>query len=200
MMPFLILHGTSLFYGVDELSALTQLLLQERHLMLQPEDAGQASQRLCVSAALAPGRAHAVNTASRNCTTSSHVSERSREISGSEGFNTSTPPGGGQSLFQLQSEPIVGPDGLLQALTEDPNLPQRPSGHETRVRLYRVAFGNAAQLVLRKGMMGLLAVAGEVVLDVAPCGVTELSLVVGKACPALGEQQSQTGPWAGGQK
>lgn len=37
---------------------------------------------------------------------------------------TSITPSLGQSLFQLLSEPLIGPDGLLQTLTETPHLPQ----------------------------------------------------------------------------
>lgn len=41
-----------------------------------------------------------------------------------EGHSTSITPSRGQSLFQLLSEPLIGPNGLLQTLTETPHLPQ----------------------------------------------------------------------------
>lgn len=41
-----------------------------------------------------------------------------------EGYSTSITPSRGQSLFQLLPQPLIGPDGLLQTLTETPHLPQ----------------------------------------------------------------------------
>lgn len=40
------------------------------------------------------------------------------------GCSTSITPSGGQPLFQLLSEPLIGPNGLLQTLAETLHLPQ----------------------------------------------------------------------------